>query len=515
MGSTFGGLNTMVRGLNANQLSLNTVGHNITNGSTDGYSRQSVNLVTTKSQTVYGVYGACQVGTGVDAASITRARDVFADKQYWQENSNTNYASSKQTTYDKIESMFDETTSSGLGEILSNFWSKLKTLSTSASDDSVRVVVRDTGKELANKITSNADTLKDLITDNNDAIKLKVESVNQLTSKIYDLNRQIVAAETTGGHANDLRDSRDLMVDKLSALININVTEKDNGSYSIISSGNTLVDEDGALELTTKETNNAQYGVQDLAIVIKSSNTTYSPTNGELRGLQDCNTETKGYMDKLATMAASLLTTFNTQHKAGYGLNLDTEHNNNFFGDDPTDYSTLAYNSTLGKWQMDDGTGTSTLKDVDLTDIFDYMHVNPAFDKTGGTSLIAARSNPKSAASGATADTASGDNATKLGDMLKTKAQTMLGGNTLESYYTGLLGKLGVDAQSVDRTVTNQETIMTQITNWREGTAGINTNEELTNMIKFQQGYSAASRCLTTMDEMLDKLINSTGVVGR
>ena len=76
MGSTFAGLNTMVRGLNANQLSLSTVGHNITNATTTGYSRQVVNLVATPSETTPTVYGDAQLGTGVDASSITRARDV-------------------------------------------------------------------------------------------------------------------------------------------------------------------------------------------------------------------------------------------------------------------------------------------------------------------------------------------------------------------------------------------------------------------------------------------------------
>jgi flagellar hook-associated protein 1 FlgK len=511
MRSTFGGLNTMVRGLMSSQLSLDTVGHNITNGNTEGYSRQRVNLAATNSQTVYGTYGACQVGTGVDVTSITRARDVFADRQYWQENSNSKYAEARQMTYDKLQAMFNESDDTGLQAVLSGadgFWSKLKTLSDHASTDSVRVVVRDSGKELANTITDDASSLQGLIGDNNSSIELKVESVNQLTSKIYDLNRQIVNFESTGGHANDLRDSRDLMVDKLSALVNVNVTEKDNGSFSIISSGNTLVDEDGALELTTKKTVNAQYGVQDVEIVIKSSGTTYSPTNGELKALQDANVETKQYMGKLATMSAYLLTTFNDAHKAGYGLNDETGHN--FFGDDTTNYSSLAYNQATDTWTMNSAT-------VNLTDIFDYLHVNSKFDESGGTALIAAKTKPKSATSGTSTgqDVGSGDNATKLGDLLGNTSSVMLGNNTLTSYYTSVLGKLGVDAQATNRKVTNQETILTQVTSWREGVCGVNTNEELTNMIKFQQGYSAASRCLTTMDEMLDKLINSTGTVGR
>ena len=76
MRSTFSGLNTMVRGVFSNQLSLDTVGHNITNASTEGYSRQSVNLAATRGQNVSSLYGDVIVGTGVDSVSIQRARNI-------------------------------------------------------------------------------------------------------------------------------------------------------------------------------------------------------------------------------------------------------------------------------------------------------------------------------------------------------------------------------------------------------------------------------------------------------
>ncbi|MBP2630544.1 MAG: flagellar hook-associated protein FlgK [Firmicutes bacterium] len=518
MRSTFAGINTMVRGLNTSQLQLDTVGHNITNADTTGYSRQTANTVATPSQTIYGSSGTLQVGTGVDTKSITRARDIYADRQYWQENSNTEYNKAKQTSYDSIEAIFDENDSSGLSTVLSAFWKDCKNLSTNASDYSTRVVLRDAGKELVTKIQDSTSQLQDAITNNNDSIKLKVESVNQLTSAIYDLNKQIVRAEATGGTANDMRDSRDALVDKLSALVNVSVTEKNNGSYSITSNGNTLVDEDGHTDLDTTTTANNDYGVQDITIIVKSTGTTYSATSGELKGLQDSTTEAKSYIDNLTTMSSYLLTTFNTAHKAGYGIDSSETTGLNFFcgtSGSTTDYSSLAYNSTSGTWQM---TVSGVTTDVNRTDILNnYLNVNSDFDATGGTDLIAAKTAKKSTTSGTSTgqDTASGDNATILGNLIGSTASTMLGNVTLTSYYSGVMGKLGVDAQAVDRKVTTQDAIMTQVENSRESTAGVNTNEELTNMIKFQQGYSASSRCLTTMDEMLDKLINSTGTVGR
>ena len=86
---------------------------------------------------------------------------------------------------------------------------------------------------------------------------------------------------------------------------------------------------------------------------------------------------------------------------------------------------------------------------------------------------------------------------------------------SLNAYYQSVMSQLGTDANSVDIKESAQDDLITQIVNWRSSTSGVDWNEELTNMIMFQKGYSACSRCLTTMDEMLDRLINSTGTVGR
>ena len=91
MRSTFAGLNTMVRGINANQLSENTVGHNISNANTEGYSRQHVNLAAVDARKEASIYGQVAVGQGVDSTSLTRARDIYADRQYWRENSTSAY----------------------------------------------------------------------------------------------------------------------------------------------------------------------------------------------------------------------------------------------------------------------------------------------------------------------------------------------------------------------------------------------------------------------------------------
>ena len=104
----------MVGGINTNRLSLDTVGHNITNASTTGYSRQSVNQAATNAQEVYSIYGTQLVGTGVDSLSITRARNIYADKQYWKENGDNSYYTAQQTNYSKLEAIFNDSDDTGV-----------------------------------------------------------------------------------------------------------------------------------------------------------------------------------------------------------------------------------------------------------------------------------------------------------------------------------------------------------------------------------------------------------------
>ncbi|WP_019555463.1 flagellar hook-associated protein FlgK [Propionispira raffinosivorans] len=504
MRSTFAGLNTMFSGLNANQVSLDTVGHNITNASVDGYSRQNVNLAATKSQTVPTMYGSAELGTGVNTISVTRARDAFADKAYRKDSSDLNYADTRQTNYDKLEAIYNDSTDTGVQKSINNFWSAWKALASDAGQSTTtttRQTVVSAGDKLAQNLQSSTAKTQTLISDENTQLELQVKTVNGLTSDILDLNKQITQAESTGAMANDLRDSRDLKVDQLSKLVKVSVDQKSDGSYSIVSNGNTLVDAHTRLTLKVTSTPNLDYGVNDDVITIAETGGAYDAGNGEIKGLQDSIAENKGYIDNMAAMGSYLLTTFNDQHKAGYDLN--NNKGVNFYGETSDTYK---YGS--GTTTKTDSLGTTTtLKPID---IINSLTVNTAILATNGTSLIAARSSGEGSAGAA--------NATLLGGLLHDTADSAsgsLGNTTFAAYYTGVTNKLGSDAQATDNTVTNQEDLLTVSTNWRSSTSGVNWDEELTNMIKFQKGYSSCARCLTTMDEMLDKLINSTGTVGR
>ena len=620
MRATFAGLNTMVRGIFSNQLSLDTVGHNITNASTEGYSRQSVQLGATPAQEVAGMYGGNLVGTGVDDMSITRARDVYADKQYWQEESTQGYYKTKQKNYDKVESVLDDSDETGIKSAMEEFYAAWDSLSTNASTDSSRVVVTEKARVFADKLKMASSQLQEQITSQYEDMRLSVVQINDYTDQIVKLNKAILSAEATGASANDLRDQRDLIVDKLSEYTNLSVEEDTNGMYSIVSNGITFVN--GASKLTFEMSDpvqNKRYGVNDYSIQIKDANVTYIPTNGSLRAQMDSIQENKGYIDQLANMAAYMMTTFNQMHQQGAGIDgsdsaLGTmggagydgpSYGMNFWGDDNAYYTWDASRNAVMATVYQDGTvqrslsietitdagGTVTSREPKVTitgtvdtaksgelegvQIINALSVSAKISEDGGSSRIAARklsveedvsaSGEKLGTYSVKANgTADGTNAVSIksvfnmerdnvkkamnaavnalvatqdpitgvvsagastdivqmtgdaaGERVVTDMDRSIADISLNNYYISMTTQLGSDAQSMDSYVDAQEKLVEQVVSWRNSTSSVDWNEELSNMIKFQKGYSACSRCLTTMDEMLDRLINSTGMVGR
>ena len=494
------------------------------------------------------MYGTSLVGSGVDSTSIVRARNVYADKQYWRESADNSYYATRQTDYDKIEAVFDDSDSTGIQNAMESFYKSWSELSTSASTSSARVSVVENGKEFADKLATSAESMQKQIEANYDDLKTNISKVNDLTDQIVKLNKNIATVEASGGSANDLRDQRDNLTDELSTYASINVYEDNNtGMYTIVSNGTSLVNGVTKLNLQLSEPiTNTAYGINDYQIQIKETGTSFDGGNGKLKGNLDSVAEDKNYMDKLSNMAAFLMTTFNDQHKAGAGIDSDATTNLNFYGDSNKSYRwdnvsncVVATSVTTNKVSasgtttiVTTPTGTATsLKGIQ---IINALKVNSSLTATNGENLVAARAVTSTSTTDtttgavtrtitATNGTADGSNSVLMSALFNsTQSNTTdknstrsIGQVSLESYYNNAMSALGVDASAIDTRVTSQEDVMTQITNWRSSTSGVNWNEELTNMIKFQQGYSSCSRCLTTMDEMLDKLINSTGMVGR
>lgn len=596
MRSTFSGLNTMVRGIFTHQLELDTTGHNITNADTAGYSRQLVDRGTTLDYNQPTVFGGVKVGTGVEASAVSRARNVYADKQYWSLNSQHEYYKVLQTNYDKVESTFNDSTDTGIQSYMERFFKSWQDLSTSASTSANRVTVLEQAKNLVDSIQTAAQNLQQEIVFQYEEMLNGIDEVNQITDRITKLNQQIMLQESTGGQANDLRDKRDLEVDNLSKYLPVTVYEdSDTGMYSVVADGLTIVSDIDRCELGTRDTNGLNtngvyYGVQDHYLKINVTETLFEPSSGAFKAYREAINTDKQYIRDLANISAFLLSTFNQQHQQGAGIDDDQTTGQNFFGNANTVYeyawndvinaatiSSTMYNGVvydentdseeykpglmsltsiepidegdpgLGNYVKVTSSGrgeiiqredlTGTMQDtLTLTgmQIIGALSVSSLLTSENGYKYVAARewgidSSGTTAVANGTDD---GKNAVWISALFNTvqeetgyavrngygtdyNSSRSIGSISLNAYYNRVMSDLGSDAESVDINEDACDNVLEQVVNWRSETAGVDWNEELTNMLKFQKGYIACARCLTTMDEMLDRLINNTGMVGR
>lgn len=569
MQSTFSGLNTMVNGIYTQRLGLNTVGHNISNSNTEGYSRQTAHAAATPSSEVYTLAGASQVGNGSTVTSVIRARDIYADRQYWKENSTDGYYNGKANNYAKIESIFNDSDNSGVQDAMEKFYQAWQDCSTTASSDTSRQNVINAGQNFAQSLQIAAKQTKEQIDSLYDDISLSVVKMNRLMGQVVELNKNIAGIEATGAHANDLRDQRDLIVDQLTSMTDITVYESANGMYTLVSNGTTLVNGITKVDLEmSAPKNNTTYSLSDYDIMIKQTGTVYTPGNGELKAQFEAVAEDKGYIDQVANMAAFMFTTMNDQHKAGYGI--DGSKDKPFGNANPKDNATTGlnfYGESDKAFQWDaktgkldvynkkaDGTKDNASKEsLSGMQILEILTVNSELTATDGHKKLATRSGERdtdgkllyqAAAGGTTTDvtqakkdakgnplpvdvngTGDGSNAVWIAALFncerdKTSPEVngtdrLIGNGSLYSYYNTSMTTMGSDASNMNGRVKFQSGVMDQVENLRSSTNGVNWDEELSNMITFQQGYSACSRCLSAMDECLDKLINGTGTVGR
>lgn len=569
MQSTFSGLNTMVNGIYTQRLGLNTVGHNISNSNTEGYSRQTAHAAATPSSEVYTLAGASQVGNGSTVTSVIRARDIYADRQYWKENSTDGYYNGKANNYAKIESIFNDSDNSGVQDAMEKFYQAWQDCSTTASSDTSRQNVINAGQNFAQSLQIAAKQTKEQIDSLYDDISLSVVKMNRLMGQVVELNKNIAGIEATGAHANDLRDQRDLIVDQLTSMTDITVYESANGMYTLVSNGTTLVNGITKVDLEmSAPKNNTTYSLSDYDIMIKQTGTVYTPGNGELKAQFEAVAEDKGYIDQVANMAAFMFTTMNDQHKAGYGIDGSKDKpfdnanpkdnattNLNFYGESDKIFEWDAKNGKLAVYNKKaDGTKDNASKEsLSGMQILEIFTVNSELTATDGHKKLATRSGERdtdgkllyqAAAGGTTTDvtqakkdakgnplpvdvngTGDGSNAVWIAALFncerdKTSPEVngpdrLIGNGSLYSYYNTSMTTMGSDASNMNGRVKFQSGVMDQVENLRSSTNGVNWDEELSNMITFQQGYSACSRCLSAMDECLDKLINGTGTVGR
>ncbi|HAU87789.1 MAG TPA: flagellar hook-associated protein FlgK [Lachnospiraceae bacterium] len=245
MASTFFGLSIATSGLYASQASMNTTAHNISNANREGYTRQNNIVKANNAISTNNTYG--MIGTGVYTDSIVQIRDQYYDTKYRTQNAIYGNYSTQEYYLLSIENCISEVNAEGITKSFDNFNTAMQELLKDAGDNTKRTQVSSMASGFTELVNSMANTLEKLQSDCNEEIKTSVEQINSLAEQIASLNKQINTIELSGQNANDLRDSRNLLLDQLSMYANITTSETtlDNGMSTIFTvrlDGQILVD---------------------------------------------------------------------------------------------------------------------------------------------------------------------------------------------------------------------------------------------------------------------------------
>ncbi|MBN1898541.1 MAG: flagellar hook-associated protein FlgK [Spirochaetes bacterium] len=330
MASTFMGIELGKRGIIAHQQAIQTAGHNVTNAETEGYSRQRVIL-----ETEHPLYDpslnreqrAGQIGQGTIAARIERIRNAFIDDKinntldlygYWKTRNDFIY---------QAELVHNEPTDLSLRTLLDNFWASWEELANNPSELSVRKVVKERAVTLMESLKHTYNQLK-YIQDNVDiAVVTKVNEINGLGKKIRDLNVEIQRSLNLGDMPNDLMDKRDLLVERLSQLVNIEIQRNEEDEFIVYIRGEHFVQGPLFQELTAVS-NPAKDGYHD--IYWKEINLTPTITSGEMKGLLEIRDDIlKKQLAHLNNFAVNLTDLVNEIHRDSFAM--DGVTNRDFF----------------------------------------------------------------------------------------------------------------------------------------------------------------------------------------
>jgi flagellar hook-associated protein 1 FlgK len=470
--STFNGLNIALSGLQAEQASLDTTSHNIANASTVGYSRQVSELAAKPALGALSVWGMItpgQLGQGVQVADVTRIRDQFNDNNLRTAFSTQGEADVRQTTWQGIESALPEPGSNGLQAAMSSFWSAWQNVSTTPEDSGARQALAQAAQALGESFQTASTTLTSQRADIDSQANAMVSQVNADAKQIASLNTAISKLEAVGQNPNDLLDQRDNLLDEMSSLGNTQITAGQNGVVTVTFGGAVVVDPSTATGLPatmpTRTTFNPGYPATPA--------TAAGLTGGQLKGLIDAYSTTLNpavagsIPQQLDQLAISIHDAVNAQHQAGFDEN-----------------------GTAGGLFFAGATITSASQ----------LAINPAL--TTNPALIAASS---------TAAGAPGDSSNALAMIGIRTAAAPTGstlGSSFDDYYAGMVSGMGLAAQTATRDSSTSDTVVNTLHDRRSQVSGVSLDEEMTNLVKFQHAYAAAGRAMSTLNTMLDTLVN-------
>lgn len=570
------GLDTAVSALRAHQLAVDVASHNIANAQTEGFSRQRVLLRPMDGAMVDRFSGNSilgQPGHGVDASAVNRMRDLFLDFQARQTLSSKGQYSSYSDPLNQAQVVFNDPSDTGLSSLMAKFWASWHDVVNNPESSSARAALVNGATTLTTRLNGAFQQLTMQRADLNMRVSSIADQVNSAAAEIASLNSQVQQAELTGQSANDLRDRRDLLLDQLSSLGQVTFTEQADRTVAVYLGNHELVSGTTTRQVSAVQ-DTANPGMNKL--VFSADGVAVTSTTGALRGVLDArDVAFPALINKLNTLASELIGGVNGIHSAGYGLDQATGLAfftgtdaqsialNQVLATSPQSIAAAANPNATG-----DGSNALAIANLQLASVLpaglagsnlvvggtlsagvtvsaltvngrmqpgQYYLVSGAGatlelrqgSATGtlvGTASLADIPVGKGTIafmSGATTTAAITVNNTGMGAYTIAQQQTDLTtapNNSLvvaeapDKYYANLVTMLGSDVNRSQGMADSSTMLNDHIEQMRKSVSGVNLDEEITNLNAAQHAYQSAARVISTIDAMLDTLINRTAV---
>jgi flagellar hook-associated protein 1 FlgK len=452
-------LNMARSGMNAQQTAVQVASQNISNATTEGYSKQRVELATAL-PTVFP-YGS--VGTGVDIKTISRARDAMLDTTYRTDSSSQSRAETTSAALREIQSVFGEPSDSGLAASLDAFWSAWNDLASDPTNSAAKSVVRSAGDNVASTLNRFARQLDQVDQNNRESMNADVGRLNALSQQVAGFNKQIVTAESNGNTAPDLRDARDRLLDEMSQLTGGQIVERSSGAVAVYVGGRMLVDGATANPIQMNDG-------QPPTISFAGSAVPLDGIGGSLGAKIDVSANrVPAVLAQLDAIASSLVQNVNAAHNGG---------------------KTYSGNPPVG--------GVAG-------NFFEVTTPAPA----GTDPYLTARGIRLASTLASAADvSASGAAATGPGNNATASTIAALRDSTIGNDFQSLIGSLATSARQADDDAAVQKTLAANASARRESVSGVSTDEELISVIQHQHAYQAAARLVSVVDDMTQTLID-------
>ena len=608
MSSTFFGLHIAASGLRASNAALNTTANNISNVNTEGYSRQEVQQAANDPLRVFATYGCA--GAGVDTIAIERIRDSFYDDKFRANETKLGEYDTKAYYCKTIEEYLSDDGKTGFKSVYDKIGLALQEITKNASSDSTKANFISTVKSLTDYFNNMYGDLQDIQADVNDEIKIRVDSINSYAQDIATLNKQINVIELTGTIANELRDKRDVLVDKLSAIVDVKTVEtpvydKDGNPtgakrYIVkIAGGQTLVDMNDCNQLEcvarTKEEKVNQTDIDGLYDIEWTHGAEFGMYNasmgGELRGLIQMRDGNNGeYFNGTVTdvqynLAISKVTIATDQNYLGDMNKCNLSDNGGVIniGDQLYCYTDWTYNGdgtytfTIDNKKSDEALSAGKLRSTatigaeinyqgvpyymeqmnewirgfakEINSIFtdgvtvdgedagilltgNYVTTKGQYSEaelndskkngkgyyylTAGNLSVASELIKNASLLGTRSDASNGveecKQVEKVISMLSDVNQYSFRGRNSGGFLECVLSDAALNASNANTFYKTYSSLEKSIDNQRTAISGVDEDEEAVSLVKYQNSYTLASKMISVLTEVYDRLILQTGV---